>query len=157
PAATGSLTNTATVSPPLGVTDPDPTNNTATDTDSLTPQADLQITKSDGVTEAVPGTPKTYTLLVSNNGPSAVTGPSGSDPVPAGVTSAPWTFVSATGGGNVTGTASGVGALNTTVDLPVGASVTFTFTVQVSPSATGALTNTATVTPPAGVTDPDPT
>ena len=156
PAATGSLTNTAHVSPPAGVTDPDPADNNATDTDSLTPSADLSVTKTDGVTSAVPGTPNTYTIVVSNLGPSAVTGASVSDPLPAGVTAAAWTATASSGGGAVTGPASGSGALATTVDLPVGATVTFTFTVLVSPSATGSLINTATVTPPAGVTDTNP-
>ena len=137
PAATGSLTNTATVSPPAGVTDPDPANNSATDTDTLTPQADLSVTKTDGVTSAVPGTQNTYTIVVSNHGPSAVSGASVSDPLPAGVTAATWTATASSGGGTVTGPLSGTGALATTVDLPVNASVTFTFTVLVSPSATG--------------------
>jgi hypothetical protein len=35
--------------------------------------ADLSITKTDGVTSVVPGTPNTYTIVVSNAGPSAVT------------------------------------------------------------------------------------
>jgi uncharacterized repeat protein (TIGR01451 family) len=137
------------------VTDPNPGNNSATDTDTLTPQADLAITKTDGITNAVPGTSNTYTIVVSNNGPSAVTGASVSDPLPAGVTVASWTQTRSSGGGVVTGAASGSGALATTVNLPVGASVTFSFTVQIDPSATGTLVNTATVTPPAGVTDPN--
>jgi uncharacterized repeat protein (TIGR01451 family) len=156
PAATGTLANTATVTPPIGVTDPNPGNNDATDTDTLTPQADLAITKTDGKTSVVPGTPDTYIIVVSNHGPSAVTGASVSDPLSAGVTAATWTETDSSGGGMVTGPASGSGALATTVDLPVNASVTFTFTVQIDPSATGALTNTATVTPPAGATDPNP-
>ena len=36
PTATGTITNTATVTPPAGTTDPNPANNTATDTDTLT-------------------------------------------------------------------------------------------------------------------------
>ena len=36
PTATGSITNTATVSPPVGVTDPNSGNNSATDVDTLT-------------------------------------------------------------------------------------------------------------------------
>ena len=52
------------------MTDPDPADNNASDTDTLTPQADLAITKTDGVTSAVPGTPDTYTIVVSNAGPS---------------------------------------------------------------------------------------
>ena len=67
--ATGSLTNTATVSVGAGVTDPDSGNNTATDTDTLTPTADLVITKTDGATTAIPGTSVTYTIVASNAGP----------------------------------------------------------------------------------------
>ena len=55
---------------PVGVTDPTPANNTATDTDTLTPQADLQITKTDGKTTVVPGTSDTYTVVVTNVGPT---------------------------------------------------------------------------------------
>jgi uncharacterized repeat protein (TIGR01451 family) len=156
PATTGSLANTATVSPPAGVTDADPADNSATDIDTLTPQADLSLTKTNNVTTAVPGSPVTYTIVVSNRGPSAVSGVSVSDPLPAGVTAATWVVTATSGGGAVTGPASGSGALVTTVDLPANATVTFTFTVQVDPAATGSLTNMATVSPPAGVTDPDP-
>jgi hypothetical protein len=41
--------------------------------------------------------------------------------------------------------ASGTGNINTTVTLLPGGTVTFTAVAKVSPSATGALTNTATV------------
>ena len=98
PTATGTLTNTATVSPPAGVTDPNLANNSASDTDTLTPQADLAIAKGDGVTSVVPGTSITYAIVVSNNGPSAVTGASVSDPLPADVTSATWTTTAARAG-----------------------------------------------------------
>src|SRR5581483_4835722 len=112
PAATGSLTNTATVAPPDGVTDPNPENNTSTDTDTRTPVADLAITKDDGKTTAVPGTSDTYTIVVSNNGPSAVTGASVSDALPADVTSATWTASASSGGGTVTGPTGVIGALS---------------------------------------------
>src|SRR5262249_8243660 len=69
PAATGALINRARVAPPPGVTDPNLGNNTAADIDTLTPQADLAVTKTDGKTTAVPGTPNTYTITVTNNGP----------------------------------------------------------------------------------------
>src|SRR5204863_7781094 len=77
-AATGYLTNTATVTAPNGVTNIDPNSvngsTSATDTDTLTPQADLQITKDDGQTTAVPGTGLTYTITVTNAGPSDAPG-----------------------------------------------------------------------------------
>src|SRR5699024_6397588 len=49
---TGDLTNQATVG---GVTDPDPTNNTAEDTDKSKPKSDLSITKTDGQQGYLPG------------------------------------------------------------------------------------------------------
>src|SRR5438132_1288405 len=90
PNATGTLTNAVTVAPPAGVTDTNPADNTASDTDTLTPQVVLVITKTDGATSVVPGTSDTYTMVVSNAGPSAVTGASVSDPLPAGVIGATW-------------------------------------------------------------------
>ncbi|RYD65803.1 MAG: DUF11 domain-containing protein, partial [Verrucomicrobiaceae bacterium] len=132
PAATGSLTNTATVS--SMVTDPVPANNSATDTDTLTPEADLSITKTDGVTTAVPGGSVTYTITASNAGPSNATA-TVADTFPASLT-ATWTAVGAGGG---TATASGSGNINDTVNLPVGASVTYTVTATISPAATGLL------------------
>ena len=62
PGATGTLSNTAAVTPPGGVVDPNPANNTATDVDTLTPETDLAITKSDSADPVSPGDPLTYTL-----------------------------------------------------------------------------------------------
>ncbi len=153
-AATGTLANTATVAPPAGVTDPTPGNNSATDTDSLTPTADLQITKTDGVLSSVPGTPVTYTIVVTNAGPSNVIGATVADPFPAVLSGISYTAVQT--GGAAGFTASGSGNINDTVTLPVGSTITYTATATISAGATGALSNTATVTPPAGVTDPTP-
>ncbi|MFL5758739.1 MAG: DUF11 domain-containing protein [Thermomicrobiales bacterium] len=151
-AATGSLTNTATISPPAGVTDPTPGNNSATDTDTLTPQADLAITKTDGVTSATPGGSVTYTITASNAGPSNAPGATVADIFPAELT-VTWTCVGAGGG---TCTASGSGNIIDPVNLPAGGSVTYTASAAIDPGATGTLSNTATVAPPVGVTDPNP-
>jgi hypothetical protein len=56
PNATGPLALTFTVSPPAGTTDPTPTNNSFTDSDTVTPQADLSVTIDDGKTIVTPGT-----------------------------------------------------------------------------------------------------
>src|SRR5439155_15837323 len=53
--ATGAIENTATVTAPADVTETNPGNNFSTDIDTLTPAADLSITKTDGVATAVPG------------------------------------------------------------------------------------------------------
>ena len=52
--ATGSISNTASVTPPAEVNDPNLGNNTATDTDTITVKADLKVTVTDGKTAAVP-------------------------------------------------------------------------------------------------------
>ncbi|WP_395682014.1 hypothetical protein, partial [Dokdonella sp.] len=151
--ATGTLSNTATIAAPAGVTDPVPGNNSATDTDTLSPSADLLITKSDGATTATPGSAITYTITASNAGPSNATGATVADTLPATISGATWTCIGAGGG---TCPASGSGNINATVNLPSGGSVTFTVSGTISASATGTLSNTATVTAPAGVTDPTP-
>jgi uncharacterized repeat protein (TIGR01451 family) len=152
--ATGSLSNTATVTAPGGVTDPTPGNNSATDTDTLTGEADLSISKTDGVSSVVPGNPVTYTIVVTNNGPSAVSGASVADTFPSSLTGV--TFTSVAAGGATGNTAAGSGNISDTVNMPVGSSITYTVNATVAASATGSLSNTATVTAPGGVTDPTP-
>jgi len=151
-AATGTLSNTATVTAPAGVSDPTPGNNSATDSDSLGAQADLAITKTDGVTTATPGGSVTYTITASNAGPSSATGATVADTFPASLTCT-WTC---TGSGGGTCTAAGSGNLNDTVNLPSGGSVTYTASCAISAAAAGSLSNTATVTAPAGVSDLTP-
>lgn len=164
PSATGTLSNTATVTPPAGITDTNNANNSATDTDTLTPTVDLKITKVDNkggsritptTGNVTPGNPLTYTIVVSNSGPSTATGSKVADTLPASITSDTWTAVPA---GGATGfTASGSGAINDTgVNLPSGSTVTYTVVANVSGSASGTLSNTATVTAAAGTTDSNP-
>jgi uncharacterized repeat protein (TIGR01451 family) len=149
-AATGTLSNTATVT--SAIADPNAGNGSATDTDTLTPQADLAITKTDGVTTATPGGSVTYTITASNAGPSNAPGSSVADTFPAALTCT-WTCVGAGGG---TCTAAGSGNIADTVNLPAGGSTTYTATCAISAAATGTLSNTATVAAAAGVTDPTP-
>jgi uncharacterized repeat protein (TIGR01451 family) len=149
--ATGVLSNTATVTPASGVVDSVPGNNSATDADTLTPQANLAITKTNGVTTLTPGGSVTYTIVASNSGPSNAPGSTVTDTLPAALTVATWTCVGAGGG---TCTASGSGNINDTVNLPAGGSVTYTLTASVSNTATGSLINTATVAPASGIVDP---
>jgi uncharacterized repeat protein (TIGR01451 family) len=150
-AATGSLSNTATVSVTGGGSDPNPGNNTATDTDTLAVSADLNILKTDGVTTATPGGNTTYTITASNSGPSNASG-TVADTFPASLTCT-WTCTGA-GGGSCT--AAGAGNINDAATLPSGGSVTYTATCSISGAATGSLSNTATVTITGGGTDPNP-
>ena len=87
PDATGDLTNTATATAGAGSTDANTGNNSATDTDTPgVSQVDLAIAKTDGQTAYVPGTPISYTITVTNEGPSTATGVTIADPVPAAIT-----------------------------------------------------------------------
>jgi uncharacterized repeat protein (TIGR01451 family) len=149
--ATGSLVNTATVT--SSITDPTPGNNSATDTDTLTPTADLSITKTDGQATAVPGTSITFTIVAANAGPSDAPGATVADTFPAILTGVTWTCV---GAGGATCTAAGAGNINDIVNLPAGGSVTYTANAVIDAGATGTLVNTATVAAPGGVTDPTP-
>jgi uncharacterized repeat protein (TIGR01451 family) len=111
--------------------------------------ADLAITKTDGVTTAMPGGSVTYTITASNAGVDPVTGGTVADTFPASL-NCTWTCAGAGGG---TCTAAGAGSINDTVNLPAGGSVTYTASCTIAASATGSLSNTATVSS----TVPDPT
>ncbi len=151
--ATGVLTNTASVTLPPGVTDPNPGNNSATDVDVLTPQAELSISKTDGQSSAAPGVSITYTIVVTNTGPSAVTGAVVNDTFPSALGGVTWTCGATPGSSCPPG---GTGLISATVSLAAGGRATFTATGALASSATGVLTNTASVALPPGVTDPNP-
>jgi uncharacterized repeat protein (TIGR01451 family) len=129
--ATGNLTASITVDP-TSATD-DPANNTASDVDALTPQADLSITKTDGVTAVQPGEELTYTIVASNAGPSDAVGNVGDTLLPI-LQDASWTCVGSGGG---TCTAAGTGDIDDIVVLPAGATATYTLVATVDPDADG--------------------
>ena len=82
PSATGSITNTVNLAVPGSVIN-NGGSTTASDTDTLTPVADLVITKNDGSATYTPGAAITYTIVASNSGPSTATGATVADTVPA--------------------------------------------------------------------------
>jgi uncharacterized repeat protein (TIGR01451 family) len=149
PTATGTLINTVTVTPAGGIDDPTPndSDDSATDSTTLTPQADLSIFKTDGNTIASPGQEITYTIQVSNLGSSTVSSVNITDSFPSSLT--PSAFTPSTGIYNSsTGNWSGL-------NLKSGDTITLAITASVNNSFTsGTITNTAIVNPPIGVTDP---
>src|SRR5262249_48726080 len=126
----------------------------ATDNNPVGPQADLTISKAGSPNPYVPGAALTYTIVVTNAGPSNVTGARVQDALPAPLASFTWTCTPTTGA--ACGTPSGTGSIDALVTLPAGTSATFSVTGTVPADTTGSLTNAATVTPPVGVTDPVP-
>ncbi|MFJ4190606.1 hypothetical protein [Kitasatospora sp. NPDC089509] len=152
---TGTLSNTATVTRPAASTDPNcgPTCSSTVDTPGQVTTG-LSVTKTPDKNPYVPGQPLTYTITVKNTGPSDATGVSVRDTLPAAIQNFTWTCTAAAGS-SCGSTPSGTGNINTTVNLPAGGQVTYTLTGTVPPDATGSLDNRATVTPPAGATDPN--
>src|SRR5262245_48332752 len=130
--------------------DPTPGNNIAFDTDTLVAAPDLVITKTDGLTQVVPGQLVTYTLVISNVGNQDATNVIVTDTLPPNTT-----FISSSRGGTF---ANGVvsGNLGT---IAAGASITITGTLRVNnpqPAGVTSITNTVTVADD-GANGPDPT
>lgn len=112
---------------------------------------DLAIAKSAPAT-AIPGDTVEFTLVASNpSGPVGVSGATVADAFAAVLSSCGWTC-SGAGGGSCA--ASGSDDIDEAVDLPMGGSVTFEATCTIASDATGVLSNTATIAPPAGIVDP---
>jgi uncharacterized repeat protein (TIGR01451 family) len=150
PGASGSLANVAAVTPPVGTTDPSTANNSSTVTVTVTPVADLAITKTASTTTPNAGGTFTYTIVIGNNGPSAVTGATWTDTLPAGL----GTITNIVSSAGITASAAG-STISGTSTLANGQVATVTFQVAVAPGATGNLANVATVTPPVGTIDPN--
>jgi len=111
---------------------------------SATPQADLAVTVSGSPDPVVAGSDLTYTIIVTNNGPSDASSVSLSDTLSSGTT-----FVSLTQNTGPTWTCTGGATVTCTIaSLPNGASATFTLQVRVAPSVPdgSTLSNTVTVT-----------
>ncbi len=116
-------------------------------------KADLMVTKSDSATTVYSGLSTViYNIQVTNLGPSNVAAATVSDTVSSKLTGVTWTCT-ASSGSNCT--ASGSGSINDLISLEAGDSAYYTLQGTVSGSATGTLSNTATVIAP-GVNDPVP-
>ena len=144
PSATGNLTNSATVS--SSTADPNPANNTGTTTTPLAPSADLEIEKI-GTDPIVAGGANSYTLTVTNNGPSTATAVAINDPLPADLSG-----VTASSTGGPCMVAAGTVSCTAT-QLTVGATDVVSIGATLAASHTGNLVNTASVT--SATADPD--
>ncbi len=141
--------NTATVTTPREL---NPADNTDDDQTNLVSQADLAVVKL-RTANAAPGQAITYNISVVNNGPSPVTGATVQDNVPAAIGGVTWTCAPVARCGAPSGSGN---AISIALNLPVGQAATITVNGTLSASAAGVLANTATVSTPAGTTDPNP-
>jgi LPXTG-site transpeptidase (sortase) family protein len=143
----------------------DPASSTGEDvTVANTSSADLVVSKTDGVVTVNTGGTTTYTLTLTNNGPSPANNATISDPPAAGLTKTAIGTCTAAGGAVCPTVGAGAGQMNianleagTVVvpTLPNGGSISFSLTVNVT-ATSGSVTNIFTATPPAGITDPTP-
>jgi uncharacterized repeat protein (TIGR01451 family) len=116
----------------------------------------LTIAKS-GTANASPGGLIQYSIVVSNAGPQAANATAFRDSVPSGIVLVGTATCQVTTGAATCGAVSVSGQVvsSTITALPAASAVTFTVEGQSSSATT--YTNTATITPPAGVYDPNPT
>ncbi len=133
--------------------DPSPTSNTAVASTTLNaPIADLSITKSNGTTIAIPGAVTTYTITATNAGPSAAIGAQLSDTLPAQLENATWTCSASVG--SSCSASIGTGSVDIPVNVLPGGTITLSLTARVKADAVGLIVNSASIVPPAGVSDP---
>jgi uncharacterized repeat protein (TIGR01451 family) len=111
-------------------------------------RSDLSITKTDSPDPAALGAPFTYSLRVTNNGPSNATGVTVQDVLPGGASG-----VNLVSANSTLGTCTQTATVNCTLGNMVSSSVA-TVTIVVNPKATGTVNNTATVASTS--TDPTP-
>jgi uncharacterized repeat protein (TIGR01451 family) len=151
--ATGNVSNMAIVTAPSGVMDPNPADNSATDTETINLQADLKVTVTDAKTKIPAGRKNTYTIVATNLGPSDVSAATVTDSFPAGFKNV--TYTASQSGGATGFTPSGRDNINDTVTMPSGSKITYKAKGITSRSATGSISETATVSVPNGATDPN--
>ena len=115
--------------------------------------ADLGVSKQAEPPSAVPGWSITYTLVVTNAGPSDVGGAILSDALPAEMLNPTWKCAAI---GTACPAANGDGTINALLDLPEHSVVIYTITGTLASGAMGNLANTASVTLPGGVLNLSP-
>ncbi len=146
PKQASAITNTAAVS--AVSPDPDPTNDTAESTTSVTASADLQMAKT-GPATVHAGDRLVYTLSVTNHGPSLAQTVSVLDTLPSGVT-----LVSASGPGWTCSHAGNVSVTCKRPTLASGATAPDITVAVTAPSQAAAITNEAAVS--SATFDPTP-
>jgi uncharacterized repeat protein (TIGR01451 family) len=146
PSSTGSLVNSAVIST-TDINSVDPVNtNSASITTTLTQQNDVTVDKI-GQTTAEAGKTITYTMNVTNNGPSTATSIALVDTLPTGVTFVSGSF--AIGGGAPTNLIPGTNNASASVTIPAlvpGETAAVTLVARVGVAVLGNVTNSVTVT-----------
>ncbi len=136
---TGTLTNTATAALFGAAFDSNTSNNSVTTTSTVTPAANLTISKTNGVTSLVAGSTTSYTITVANLGPADAPGTRLTDPVAPGLSCSSVTCAVTAGTASCPSPLS-VSALQTTgllITPTFNANATLSFVVTCGVTATG--------------------
>ncbi|HET9049299.1 MAG TPA: choice-of-anchor Q domain-containing protein [Chiayiivirga sp.] len=116
--------------------------------------ADLQISKSNGVSSVAPGASVVYDIYVANAGPNDAFGARVQDNVPVELENAMWSCTAILRASCAA--SSGTGSIDEQVDLPAGSVLRYSLlATAVETTVDLDLINTATVTAPAGLTELD--
>jgi uncharacterized repeat protein (TIGR01451 family) len=115
--------------------------------------ADLALVKT-GTAKVKEGGKVSYTLTVTNKGPANAMGATVTDAVPASIFGVTYKCAASNGAKCGAGASGSGNNINGKVDIPVGGKATIT--IMGTASRAGKVVNTAKVTPPPTVTDPNP-
>lgn len=157
PNTEGPIQNTANVAIGEEETDPNPENNESSVTTNVGPSADISVTKVASSSEVILGQPLTYTITVTNNGPSEATNVIVVDSLPTNVDSGDIGKI--TPGSYVYDPIANTIAFDP-INLANGASAIMT--IEITPPEEGMICNSATATaytdlaPPVVEEDPNP-
>jgi uncharacterized repeat protein (TIGR01451 family) len=161
PTSTGTIipTNTLVWIPLPATNTPKPKDPPPADTPTDTPvppppNADLTITIDDNADDYAPGTPRTYRIVVSNNGPDPVSGATVTDTFPSQFLSVVYGSCTHSVPAESCGW-TGSGSISVIVNLPAGSSITYDFQVNTNSDPVN-LQNTASVTGPTGYLEANP-
>jgi len=126
---------------------------------AVTIDADLSATKDNGSAQVTSGSTTTYSLVFFNAGPSSADGALIHDPSVAGLSKLSVSCTQALGGVSCPSTPSVVALENGTLDIPsfpAGGSITLEVIANVTAAAGDSISNSVSISPPSGVTDPNP-
>ncbi|HEY8132747.1 MAG TPA: hypothetical protein VII12_12750 [Thermoanaerobaculia bacterium] len=147
-----SITNTASAT--TDSFDTNTANNSSSVMTTVTPVADLAVTKTDAPDPVLAGSNITYTITLTNNGPSDASSLSLTDAVPANTTFV--SFTAPAGWATTTPPAGGSGTVTATrPSLIASASSTFTLVVNVNLATAAGTTITNTASATSGTSDPN--
>jgi uncharacterized repeat protein (TIGR01451 family) len=147
PNATGVLINSANVSAPSNLIESNTDNNLAMDTDTLQPQVNLEINKTDDRENIHVGEINSYSIIVSNAGPSNVSGVNITDQFPSQIENITW-VCEPLAGSSCTVNGEQEGDIQTNVNINAGGSIAINARGTIRNDATDRIMNTASIESP---------